>query len=929
MSCSDKFFMRFVVALVCFITSATLFAQDEPTVLVNTPQAERTFTGVCETSLIAGTNFSSDKIEGEYSYSINDISYIETGNSSITLSGDLTYSPDFGNFHQAQSQWDYAIVSNPNVLNADYDRKADGKNRLVIAPGKNPSAAEYVMFTYKINNLKIGSNVKLTFNVEQLNKGCVPVAGGATQTEFIIRANSGTQVFGPIYYGNNEVINGMREFNFEDLRTASLTISFVARFFNTCDAVAFSDIKIYGCVNTAIVSSDNSNSTCEGGFINLYAQGFNGNDGDYVWEHAREASGPWTKLSSVSDKIMVEVPLGSNYFRVTCNGMQAETEIMGIVCCAEDGSQDVIFREDFGTTTQRTNNEIVDKIGTYTYQPEGKVFDNYYCVVSNLDQADPGACGWPGNKTDHTGNENGAFLVINAGDKQTLFYERELGSDFCENTYYNMSLYAANITTAQWAPAEFMFEVVVEGTNEVLNQWYTGEILDYSEDGIPLKWHRYGFSFVPPDNTPLLLRIYSTSPETEGNDFAIDDIVVTTCKPEVSLYADYANGKLDAVGECNQPITLTAVPSGNIFTIFPNPYYLWQISDDGETWETLTQGDNLTEVDYAPRNGYPKLFRVIVAQSKDIAKDVANGDEVERCGIYIITNTAKLSCESDECPYVEKPVPAQEKYVYCKDSELPVVKVFVTEGCHLAWYADEYLVELISDDSGFSPNTPGLYYVVAVLDDSECVSEPVLVEIEELPLPSVSIVSENDATALTCDLQEIELTAVADNVDYLWTEQNQTDSHIIVDAEGLYVVEVKDIDTGCSNYASMMITDERNDCEDEPEIPDEPNEPDTPDEPVQPDEPESGTLPDIKIPIYFTPNGDGMSDIWEIENIEHYPDAVILIYDRHSRLLRRYNGNAKGWDGTYNGHPMPMDDYWYVVSHPQFGIKSGHFTLKR
>lgn len=104
-----------------------------------------------------------------------------------------------------------------------------------------------------------------------------------------------------------------------------------------------------------------------------------------------------------------------------------------------------------------------------------------------------------------------------------------------------------------------------------------------------------------------------------------------------------------------------------------------------------------------------------------------------------------------------------------------------------------------------------------------------------------------------------------------------------------------------------------------------------PEEPDNPgfDEDNDDNVSDIRVPIYFTPNGDGMNDLWEIGNIGSYPDALILIYDRFTRLLRRYTGNDKGWDGTYNGHPMPMDDYWYIIAHPQLGTRSGHFTLKR
>jgi gliding motility-associated-like protein len=87
---------------------------------------------------------------------------------------------------------------------------------------------------------------------------------------------------------------------------------------------------------------------------------------------------------------------------------------------------------------------------------------------------------------------------------------------------------------------------------------------------------------------------------------------------------------------------------------------------------------------------------------------------------------------------------------------------------------------------------------------------------------------------------------------------------------------------------------------------------------------------DIVPASFFSPNGDGINDTWEIENIDYYPTAVIEIYDRFSKLISRYSGDQRGWDGTYYGNPMPMTDYWYVIALPALGkSRTGHFTLKR
>lgn len=85
---------------------------------------------------------------------------------------------------------------------------------------------------------------------------------------------------------------------------------------------------------------------------------------------------------------------------------------------------------------------------------------------------------------------------------------------------------------------------------------------------------------------------------------------------------------------------------------------------------------------------------------------------------------------------------------------------------------------------------------------------------------------------------------------------------------------------------------------------------------------------------YFSPNGDGIFDTWNIENIELYPTARVSIYDRSGKLIRKYDSgynNINGWDGKdVNGIDMPSTDYWYTIDVDMLDkIYVGHFTLLR
>jgi gliding motility-associated-like protein len=84
----------------------------------------------------------------------------------------------------------------------------------------------------------------------------------------------------------------------------------------------------------------------------------------------------------------------------------------------------------------------------------------------------------------------------------------------------------------------------------------------------------------------------------------------------------------------------------------------------------------------------------------------------------------------------------------------------------------------------------------------------------------------------------------------------------------------------------------------------------------------------LSIPKVITPNGDGKNDTWIIKNIDMYPDAEVLLYNRWGELIwRTKNISANPWDGKYRGKPVPVDSYHYILylndgSEPKSGVLS-------
>ncbi|MBE7698374.1 T9SS type B sorting domain-containing protein [Tenacibaculum finnmarkense] len=104
----------------------------------------------------------------------------------------------------------------------------------------------------------------------------------------------------------------------------------------------------------------------------------------------------------------------------------------------------------------------------------------------------------------------------------------------------------------------------------------------------------------------------------------------------------------------------------------------------------------------------------------------------------------------------------------------------------------------------------------------------------------------------------------------------------------------------------------------------------------------NGCLPDatlivsvIQYPKFFTPNGDGINDIWKIKGVNSYfyRSSTTLIFDRFGKSLAIIPIDSKGWDGRHNGKELPSNDYWFktilIDKKGKTHRRQGHFSLLR
>ena len=85
-------------------------------------------------------------------------------------------------------------------------------------------------------------------------------------------------------------------------------------------------------------------------------------------------------------------------------------------------------------------------------------------------------------------------------------------------------------------------------------------------------------------------------------------------------------------------------------------------------------------------------------------------------------------------------------------------------------------------------------------------------------------------------------------------------------------------------------------------------------------------------PKFFTPNGDGYNDTWNIKCLRENPVAKVSVFDRFGKLIISFSPRENSWDGRFNGQLLPGSDYWFVAEYlNNNGIQAtfrSHFSLR-
>jgi len=89
-------------------------------------------------------------------------------------------------------------------------------------------------------------------------------------------------------------------------------------------------------------------------------------------------------------------------------------------------------------------------------------------------------------------------------------------------------------------------------------------------------------------------------------------------------------------------------------------------------------------------------------------------------------------------------------------------------------------------------------------------------------------------------------------------------------------------------------------------------------------------LSSVNIPNTFTPNNDGVNDLWVINGMENYPSALVQVFNRYGQKVFESKGYDHPFDGKMGGSLLPPGAYYYIINlNSSCKLLSGSLTIIR
>ena len=480
--------------------------------------------------------------------------------------------------------------------------------------------------------------------------------------------------------------------------------------------------------------------------------------------------------------------------------------------------------------------------------------------------------------TDHSGDPNGYFMLVNASYAPSIFFI---------DTIYNLCP-GVSYQFAAWLTNMYIYNSVAILPNLTFKiESISGNLLQIDSTGnIPENgsvWLQYKFNFTCPTNeNNVVLVISNNAPGGFGNDFAIDDITFQPIGPDISIAFKGHTG--DTAIFCGNipPLTLLA----DVDSCYLSTNYQWQLSTDGGvSWNDINGAVDKTYTTTASGSANC-LYRLAVSSGSDIS------------------NT---NCRVESSPLTVIVLPPLEDSLTvigpCYGDSNGIVQVVAGGGTPPYNYSMQgaYTTNPVFDQ------LPAGFYHVTITDDNGCYTSDSVNIIQDDSIV-LQIFPVSAQVKLGDSLPLHSLINQSGQFSYQWSPAFGLSCYTCPNPvfNGDYTEQYQlTINTPnfCMATASTFIN----------------------------------VLPDynIYIPNAFMPAQSGADNVWKIfGDLSTLEFLQLSVFDRLGEKVFSSNDINFGWDGSYKGKQAPAGVYVYylklvwVDGHTEPGLK-GSITLLR
>jgi gliding motility-associated-like protein len=234
-----------------------------------------------------------------------------------------------------------------------------------------------------------------------------------------------------------------------------------------------------------------------------------------------------------------------------------------------------------------------------------------------------------------------------------------------------------------------------------------------------------------------------------------------------------------------------------------------------------------------------------------------------------------------------------------------------SDACTFQWLPEEGILSGIHTATPLISPTQSTQYIVIVTGENGCV-DTAYCYVTVLPklLPDTIEAWADEYEVIAGNTVQLHATPLyGQGITYHWSPEIGLDNSAIINPMAtliqttIYTVTVSDIN-GCTKSDTVRIKTSHLTCDE----------------------------PFVYIPNAFTPNGDGVNDLFMLRS-KIVETMLLRVYDRLGELLFESTKLDEGWDGTFRGKPCDPGVYAFYVEatciNKQPFLRKGNVTLMR